>query len=113
MRFADDENSMNTLDAPRATTLPRCAWIGQLGEARELLGANQWSEAWTASLSALAARPFHPEAFLLMAEIAQAAGDASSARRCAKAARDMAPGWTAPKQFLRGDLRGSSRPAWL
>jgi glycosyltransferase involved in cell wall biosynthesis/Tfp pilus assembly protein PilF len=109
MRIADDENSMKTLKSP----LPACALIGQLGEARERVRGKQWPEAWAASLSALAARPYHPEAYLLLAEIAQAAGDASSARRCAKAARDMAPGWAPPKQFLRGDLRGSSRPAWL
>src|SRR5580700_6351220 len=100
---------MKTLES----SLPACALIGQLGEARESLRRQQWPDAWAASLSALAARPFHPEACMLLAEIAQAAGDASSARRCAKAARDMAPAWVPPKHFLKSDLRGGSRPAWL
>jgi len=104
---------MNTQDLPPAATLPPCSLIGQLDEARELLRAKQGPEAWLATTAAITARPYHPEAFLLLAEIAQAAGDASSARRCAKAAGDLAPGWAPPKQFLRGDLRGSAKPAWL
>jgi O-antigen biosynthesis protein len=98
---------------PDIVTLPPCALVGHLGEARELARKKQWPAAWTAALSALSARPYHPEAYLLLAEIAQAAGDADSARRCAKAAREMAPGWAPPKQFLRGQLRGSSKPEWL
>ncbi len=98
---------------PTAITLPPCALIGQLGEARELVRKKQWPAAWTATLSAIAARPYHPEAYLLLAEIALATGDADSARRCAKAARDMTPGWAAPKQFLKSQLRGNSKPQWL
>jgi len=96
-----------------AMALPPCGLIGQLGEARELVRKKQWSAAWTAALSAVSARPFHPEAYLLLAEIALAAGDADSARLCAQAARDMAPDWAPPKQFLKCHLRGHVRPAWL
>jgi GT2 family glycosyltransferase/tetratricopeptide (TPR) repeat protein len=98
---------------PAAITLAPCALAGHLGQARELARKKQWPAAWTAALAAMGARPYHPEAYLLLAEIAQAAGDADSARRCAKAARDMAPAWAPPKQFLRGQLRGSSKPQWL
>jgi O-antigen biosynthesis protein len=98
---------------PAAIALPPCALIGHLGEARELARNKKWPAAWTASLSALSARPYHPEAYLLLAEIAQAAGNADSARRCAQAARDMAPGWAPPKQFLKGNLCGNSKPEWL
>ena len=104
---------MNTLEGPSAILVPPCALIGQLGQARELFRAKQWPNAWSAALSAIVERPYHPEAYLLLAETAQAAGDASSARRCAKAARDMAPGWAPPKNFLRGDMRGGARPSWL
>jgi len=96
-----------------AIALPPCALIGHLGEARELVRNKRWPAAWTAALSAISTRPFHPEAYLLLAEIAQAAGDADSARKCAKAARDMALGWAPPKQFLKGNPRGSSKPEWL
>jgi O-antigen biosynthesis protein len=96
-----------------AIALPPCALIGQLGDARELARKKQWPAAWSAALAAIAARPYHPEAYLLLAEIAQAAGAADCARRCAKAARDMAPGWAPPKQFLKGPLRGSAKLPWL
>jgi GT2 family glycosyltransferase/tetratricopeptide (TPR) repeat protein len=93
--------------------LPPCALLGHLGEARELVRKRQWTAAWTAAISAILARPYHPEAYLLLAEIALAAGDADSARLCAQAARDMAPDWAPPKQFLKGHLRGHAKPAWL
>src|SRR5208282_1669485 len=92
---------------------PEIAKIGHLGEARELLGRKEFARAWQSTLAALARRPFHPEAYLLLAEIAQGAGAADSARRCAKAAREMAPDWAPPKQFLKGNLRGRSKPEWL
>jgi GT2 family glycosyltransferase/tetratricopeptide (TPR) repeat protein/glycosyltransferase involved in cell wall biosynthesis len=96
-----------------AITLPPCALLGHLGEARELVRRKQWPAAWATVLSAMAARPYHPEAYVLLAEIAQAAGDTDSARHCAQAARDMAPDWAPPKQFLKGKPRGSSKPEWL
>jgi GT2 family glycosyltransferase/tetratricopeptide (TPR) repeat protein/glycosyltransferase involved in cell wall biosynthesis len=98
---------------PSAIALPPCALIGHLGQARELARQKHWPAAWTAAWSAISARPYHPEAYLLLAEIAQAAGDADSARHCAQAARDMAPGWAPPKQFLKGNLRGNCKPDWL
>jgi glycosyltransferase involved in cell wall biosynthesis/tetratricopeptide (TPR) repeat protein len=96
-----------------AIKLPETAKIGQLVEAREMLGRKEWARAWQSTLAALTRRPYHPEAYLLLAEIAQKAGDVESSRLCAKAARDMALSWSPPKQFLRGNLRGNSKPEWL
>ncbi|MHB9007602.1 MAG: glycosyltransferase family 2 protein [Limisphaerales bacterium] len=98
---------------PSAAPLPPppCAALGQLGEAREWVRKNQLPAAWSATLDQLKLRPFHPEAFLLLAEIAQAAGDSVNARRCAQQAAKLAPDWKAPRQFLKG--RGSARPEWL
>jgi GT2 family glycosyltransferase/predicted Zn-dependent protease len=98
---------------PNTIHLPPCALLGHLTTARGLLHRKQSRAAWESTLAAIQARPYHPEAYLLLAEIAQAAGDADSSRRCAKAARDMAPAWAPPKQFLRGQLRGHSKPEWL
>jgi tetratricopeptide (TPR) repeat protein len=78
-----------------------------------LLAQKNFEAAWTATLTAVAKRPFHPEAFLLLAEIALAAGDGVSARRIAKHARELAPGWAAPKQFINQPLKGNATPAWL
>jgi GT2 family glycosyltransferase len=94
---------------PRSSTveLPPVAKIGNLKAARELLGHKKLREAWEAALAAINARPFHPEAFLLLAEIALAAGDATSARECAERARHLAPGWDKPKQFLKKPLKAA------
>jgi GT2 family glycosyltransferase/glycosyltransferase involved in cell wall biosynthesis len=93
--------------------LPPVAKIGNLKAARELLGHKKLREAWETALAAINARPFHPEAFLLLAEIALAAGDATSARQCAERARNLASRWDKPKQFLKKPLKGSTRAEWL
>lgn len=101
--------SVRAVSAPR----PACVSLASLDEARALLARKDLPAAWTATRATLARRPFHPAAYLLLAEIALAAGDASSARRCAQHARDLAPGFTAARKFLKRELRGMTRPAWL
>jgi glycosyltransferase involved in cell wall biosynthesis len=93
--------------------LPLVAQIGRLNEARELLQRKKIKPAWESAIAAIEKRPFHPEAFLLLAEIALAAGDASSARLCAQRAGKMATGWNAPKQFLKKPLKGNVKLEWL
>jgi glycosyltransferase involved in cell wall biosynthesis/tetratricopeptide (TPR) repeat protein len=93
--------------------LPSVAQVGQLNETRELFRQKKFQLAWQSIIGAVAKRPFHPEAFLLLAEIALAAGDSVSARMCAQRARDCAPGWSAPKQFLKKPLRGNAKSEWL
>ena len=89
------------------------AQLGQLAEARELLTQRDLAAAWAATLTAIGKRPFHPEAHLLLAEIALAAGAGKSAKQCAQRARDLAPGWSAVKQFLCRPLKGDAKPEWL
>ncbi len=89
------------------------AKIGALAPARDLFGKKQFASAWQATINAIVKRPFHPEAFLLLAEIALAAGDAASARQCAKLAQSLAPGWKPAKQFLNQPLNGNTKPDWL
>ncbi|HWH70639.1 MAG TPA: glycosyltransferase, partial [Candidatus Sulfotelmatobacter sp.] len=93
--------------------LPLCAKVGNLDNSRALLGRQEFAAAWQSAAAALELRPFHPEAWLLLAEIARAAGDAAGARQCAQQARDLAPDWKAPGQFLQKKLKGSKRPDWL
>ncbi|HXP59517.1 MAG TPA: glycosyltransferase, partial [Dongiaceae bacterium] len=93
--------------------LPACALVGHLGNARESLRLRKLSVAWESTLAAIQARPFHPEAFLLLGEIAHTAGDSVSARRCAQHALSLAPGWKPPKKFLKRNLRGNVRLPWL
>ena len=98
---------------PAPLVLPPCALVGRLSEARELLRKKQLEAAWKATLAAMQSRPYHPEASLLLAEIAQEAGDSVSARHCAQHAKNLAPEWKPARQFLKGNLRGNQKPAWL
>ncbi len=98
---------------PKAFQLPDCARIGHLGPARDLLDKKKLRKAWEATLEALLRRPYHPEAYLLLGEIARAAGDSGSARLCALKARSLAPKWKPAKAFLKGHFHGDQRPAWL
>lgn len=105
--------TQTTATASAKRPLPEVAHIGRLAEARELFTQKKLPLAWEAAVTAIAHRPFHPEAFLLLAEIARAAGDAKAARQCAQYARDIAPVWDAPKQFLKKPLKGSNKCDWL
>jgi glycosyltransferase involved in cell wall biosynthesis/ADP-heptose:LPS heptosyltransferase/SAM-dependent methyltransferase len=93
--------------------MPAVARLGQLDEARELFAQRDWAAAWAATLTAIGKRPFHPEAYLLLAEIALASGAGKAAKQCAQRARDFAPGWSAVKQFLCRPLKGEAKPEWL
>ena len=93
--------------------LPPCALVGHLGAAKELIRQSRFPAAWEHTLTALKTRPFHPEAFLLLAEIALAAGNGEAARRSAQHARDIAPDFKPARQFLKGKLRGNAKPQWL
>ncbi|HXJ55907.1 MAG TPA: glycosyltransferase [Verrucomicrobiae bacterium] len=81
--------------------LPVVARVGQLNEARERADKGDWPAAWEAAVQVLLVRPFHPEAYLLLAEISQAAGDSARARQLAEQARQMAPQWKPARQFLK------------
>lgn len=89
------------------------ASVGRLDEARELFAQKNFPAAGNAALTAIAHRPFHPEAFLLLAEIARAAGDGPNAKLCAQRARRFAPGWNPAKQFLKQPLTGNAQLNWL
>jgi GT2 family glycosyltransferase/glycosyltransferase involved in cell wall biosynthesis/tetratricopeptide (TPR) repeat protein len=92
-------------------TLPPVARIGDLAAARELLTKKDLSAAWIAAAAGIQSRPYHPEGYLLLAEIAKAAGDGPAARRCAQRAKNLAPAWKAPRRFLDGNPTGSGK-AW-
>jgi FkbM family methyltransferase len=93
--------------------LPPCARLGELIVARDLLNRKQHRAAWEATFAALQVRPFHPEACLMLANIALAAGAGDVARQCAQRARQLAPEWSQAKRFLNRSLRGQARLAWL
>jgi GT2 family glycosyltransferase/glycosyltransferase involved in cell wall biosynthesis/Tfp pilus assembly protein PilF len=108
-----NHNAATASSKPANIQLPPCALLGNLAAARELLNRKQHRPAWEATLTALNIRPFHPEAYLLLAKIALAAGAGDAARQCAHRARQLAPEWSPAKHFLKGSLRGQAKPQWL
>jgi GT2 family glycosyltransferase/2-polyprenyl-3-methyl-5-hydroxy-6-metoxy-1,4-benzoquinol methylase/predicted Zn-dependent protease len=113
-------NTRTEVRAPEAkpakravVSLPACGLVAHLGEARELLRQKKSRLAWEATLAAIAKRPFHPEAYLMLAEIALAVGDGQDAKLCADYARRIAPEFKSAKKFLNQRLNGNHRPDWL
>jgi glycosyltransferase involved in cell wall biosynthesis/Tfp pilus assembly protein PilF len=102
-----------TKQAASPAVLPSVAHIGNLVVAREYLAHKRPADAWSAALEAIEKRPFHPEAFLFLAETALALGDPASARLCAEEARCLAPGWKPARQFLNRRLAPSNRTTRL
>jgi len=98
---------------PVKTEVPVVARLGNLDEARLLFERREFEQAWKSALAAISIRPFHPEAYLLLAEIALTSGAGASARACAQRARELAPHWNAPRQFLQKPLKGTSKLEWL
>jgi glycosyltransferase involved in cell wall biosynthesis/tetratricopeptide (TPR) repeat protein len=93
--------------------LPPAARLGQLREARALFEKRDHKGAWSAVLNAIGLRPYHPEAYLLLAQIALEARDSVTARKCAQRACEMAPGWRPARKFLESNPKGNARLDWL
>ena len=88
--------------------LPAVGLIGDLTAARAALAQGQPSVAWNSTVAALQVRPFHPEAWLLLAEVAQSVGDLNLAKSCATRARELVPQWKPAKQLAKQLARGGS-----
>jgi GT2 family glycosyltransferase/tetratricopeptide (TPR) repeat protein len=73
--------------------LPATALIGYMGPARQALNHKQYREAWNLAAESLKSRPFHPEAWSILAESAHAAGATAPAKRCQEILAKLAPNW--------------------
>lgn len=97
------------------------ARLGSLDQARAEFGMGEWINAWNATLDAMRERPFHPEAWLTLGEIAAEAGDVKAARRCCSAAESLAPRLAAVRRLSKqlrkknggGSLEWTNVPAEL
>ncbi len=112
-KFVDAETVANTVLKSVSVAVPDVARIGELKIARALLEGKNLEAAWETTCKALQKRPFHPAAFMLLAEIALAAGAAKAGKSCAEHAGKLAPAWDAPKKFLLRKLSGNEKPSWL
>ncbi len=78
---------------------PAVASIGSLDQALACREEGNPLGVWSAAIEAIRLRPFHPDAYLLMANVARTAGDEVAAVRAHKRAAAMAPGCSAVKQL--------------
>ena len=85
---------------PSPAPVPAAAGIGNLKHAQHLLGEKKYLEAWNATLEAVSLRPFHPEAYLHLAEIALCVNDEVQAKKCLEALVELTPKWTIAAQTL-------------
>ena len=112
----------SVVDSKPATSEPRkskpfdppgCARLGGLMRPRQSLEENQLRQAWEATLAAIAIRPFHPQAYLLLGQIAARVGNGRMAERCAEKAVALAPGWKEARRFAKKNFGNRNSPAWL
>ncbi|HTI69014.1 MAG TPA: FkbM family methyltransferase [Candidatus Limnocylindria bacterium] len=80
--------------------LPEVALVGSLNTSRERLSGGDVRGAWESANESIRIRPFHPEGYLMLAEIAVKAGDYPLARRCASKAQSLAPRWKEAGKML-------------
>jgi len=76
--------------------LPTAALVGSLVGSQEFLKQGQHLKAWNAALECLTRRPFHPEAWLHLTEIALDAGDEARALQCLDRLLALTPKWDVP-----------------
>jgi len=76
--------------------LPPAAMVGSLAASQDLLKQGRHLDSWNATLDCLAQRPFHPEAWLHLAEIALDAGDETQALHCLDRLLALTPKWDVP-----------------
>ena len=94
----------------KAVTLPEAALLGDLLTARHALRDKNLAGAWSLGCEAVTQRPFHPEGWVFLAEVAQAAGHRSMARRCAQRAVALTPDWKPAKRALSSIGGGPDKP---
>lgn len=78
--------------------VPPAGRLGTLRKVHELLERKKYLKAWNAALEAIALRPFHPDAYLQMVDIALSADDEQQARVCADRLLSMTPEWDMAKK---------------
>ena len=106
-----------TPTAQPSGSLPPCGKLGMLDQAQALLKAGDFLGAWNACLAAIALRPFHPEAYVLMTGIALHADDGQQALHCAKRLLQLTPKWDVPNEIHRTLKQqrklATSKIAWM
>ncbi len=94
----------------RPLTLPEVSFRGDLLAARNAFKSKNISDAWQLACTAIEERPFHPEGWVFLSEVAVSAGHRTLARRCAQKAVALTPNWKPAKRQLSGITGGTDKP---
>ena len=94
----------------RPLTLPEVSFQGDLLAARNAFKSKNISDAWQLACTAIEERPFHPEGWVFLSEVAVSAGHRTLARRCAQKAVALTPNWKPAKRQLSGITGGADKP---
>ncbi|MEW6304181.1 MAG: glycosyltransferase family 29 protein [Verrucomicrobiota bacterium] len=108
-RAREEKAARRARKAP-AIQLPEAARLGDLRGAREALVRREYPQAWQRAVEAMRERPFHPEAWLLLAEIAGAMNNPAQSRYCGEQAKKLAPRWKDAQRKL-ASLNGRNAPS--
>jgi GT2 family glycosyltransferase/Flp pilus assembly protein TadD/glycosyltransferase involved in cell wall biosynthesis len=110
-------------EAAQPFEAPAVARIGSLQKVHGLSAKKKYLQAWNATLEAIRLRPFHPDAYLQMTDIALEAGDERQAQRCAERLLQMTPNWemarkvaalfSTSKKLQRSKIKWSPLPPQL
>jgi hypothetical protein len=86
-RAARMEEKARLARSARPLTLPEVSFQGDLLAARNAFKSKNIPDAWRLACTAIEERPFHPEGWVFLSEVAVSAGHRTMARRCAESRR--------------------------
>ena len=97
-------------NANRGMTLPEVAFRGDLLAAQKAFQGQNPLEAWRLGCTAIEERPFHPEGWVFLSEVAASTGHRTLARQCAQKATTLAPNWKPARKRLSSIPGGPDKP---
>jgi glycosyltransferase involved in cell wall biosynthesis/thioredoxin-like negative regulator of GroEL len=109
-RAARMEEKARLARSERPLTLPEVSFQGDLLAARNAFKSKNIPDAWRLACAAIEERPFHPEGWVFLSEVAVSAGHRTLARRCAQKAVALTPNWKPAKRQLSGIAGGADKP---
>ena len=97
-------------NANRGMTLPEVSFRGDLLGAQKAFQGQNPLEAWRLGCTAIEERPFHPEGWVFLSEVAASTGHRTLARQCAQKATTLAPNWKPARKRLSSIPGGPDKP---
>ena len=98
-------------NANRGMTLPEVSFRGDLLAAQKAFQGQNPLEAWRLGCTAIEERPFHPEGWVFLSEVAASTGHRALARQCAQKATTLVPNWKPARKRLSSIPGGPDKPS--